>query len=434
MTRNTRRRHLGSRLQTLRAFQVECWTLGWVGLYWLAVTDMWTSFGDFVPNSNAALLFLFALVAGLAGGRALQLRDWGTTVLVPGFATSLFWTCVFFLPAAGLIGMLQCWLAGNTQPSLGPGVLVAAIVLLCGVSFGRQTLGYIVAVCFFSIAAVGTMGDGFLTALSRHTSQLSDTRVQVGSLALAVIVLAYTKRAFGRPTRRRGARPDPQYSANMWWQPAVFQRDEPRVGPPLPASAWRGRRLGKEVALGAVAFGVAFALWVALPSLVPDEILVVPWLVAIALAPLRLLNVHRDVSFAWIHGTTPSRAALGRQFVVRVAVLTAPWLVVGVVGTTVHAQYAGGGSTFLEELMVVQIAALVAVALGCRAPRLPSARSVWFVCFVVGVVTGASATLGATAVDFGFVGFAALVLALGCGVALLLVVGARGLARAEIVQ
>lgn len=423
----------GSWLQVLRAFHVECWTLGFVGYYWLAVTYMWTSFGDFVPNSNVALVSMFAVVGGLAGGRALLLRDSPTTALLPGFATSLFWVCVFFLAAAGVIGMLQCWLVGNTRPALGPGMLVAAIILLCGVSFGRQTLGYVVAVCFLSI--IGTIDDGFLAALSRHTSPLSDTRVQVGSLALAVIALAHTKNAFGRPTIRRGAPPDLQYSENTRWLPAVFHRDEPWGGSIPPSSALRPR-LGRETALGALALGMALALWIALPSnLAADEILAVPWLIAIALlVPLRLQNVHHELWFAWIHGGSPSRAALGRRFVVRIAVLAIPWLVVGVVGTTVHAHYAGGDGTFFEELMVVQIGALVAIALGCRAPRLPSARITISMVVLMGVAISACASLGPTTIEFCLVGFAASAIGLVCGVAMLLVVGGRGLARVEIVQ
>ena len=430
-----RRRHHIPWIKTLQAFQVEFWTLGWVCLFWLPVTDMWTSFGDFVPNSNIALLSMFAFVAGLVGSRALQLRQWPVTALLPGYATSLYWVCIFFLVVAGSIGALHCWLVGNTRPALGPGLLVAAIILHCGTSFGRQTLGYVAAGCFCSIVAAGIVGDGFLAALSLLSLQLSATQIQVVSITLAAIALVHFKGTLSKPATLRGAPRDLEYSADMRWMPAVFHRDRPLVGPSLHGNVWRGRRLGKETALSAAALGVALALWVALPSrLVPDEILVVPWLIAIALqALLRLQNVHRELSLAWIHGTSPSRAELGHRFAVRVAVHATPWLAVGLAGTTVHWRYAGGDGSFFEELMVVQIGAFVAIALQCRKRQLPTASNPVSLSAMSFAIV-ACALLKPATIEFSFIGCATLAIALACAVAALLIVGGRGLARAEIVK
>ncbi|MDE0419620.1 MAG: hypothetical protein OXK76_01860 [Gammaproteobacteria bacterium] len=102
----------------------------------------------------------------------------------------------------------------------------------------------------------------------------------------------------------------------------------------------------------------------------------------------------------------------------------------GVVGTTVHWQYAGGEGSFFEELMVVQIGVLVATAFGCRAPRLPP--NVAFL--ATGGAIVACTLLKQQTIEFGFVGLAALAIGLAFAVAGLLVVGGRGLARAEIVK
>ena len=430
-----RRRYHIPWIKTLQAFQVEFWTLGWVCLFWLPVTDMWTSFGDFEPNSNIALLSMFAFVAGLVGSRALQLRQWPVTALLPGYATSLYWVCIFFLVVAGSIGALHCWLVGNTRPALGPGLLVAAIILHCGTSFGRQTLGYVAAGCFCSIVAAGIVGDGFLAALSLLSLQLSATQIQVVSITLAAIALVHFKGTLGKPATLRGAPRDLEYSADMRWMPAVFHRDRPLVGPSLSDNAWQGRRLGKEAMLSAVALAVSLALWVALPSrLAPDEMVVVPWLIAIALqAPLRLRNVHRELSLAWIHGTAPSRAKLGHSSIVQIAVLGIPWLAVGLAGTTVHWQHGAGEATFFEELMVVQTGTLGAIALQCRTRLLPAASNLLFLSTAC-VAIVVCALLKPATIEFSIVGFVALAVALACAVATLLIVGGRGLARAEIVQ
>ncbi len=439
MTRNSSRRgYHGSWFQTLRAFQIECWTLGWVCLFWLPVTDMWTSFGDFVPNSNIALVSMFAFVAALVGSRALQLRDLPITALLPGCATTLYWVCIFSLSVAALVGAVYCWLVGNTRPAFGPGLLVAVIILQCGASFGRQALGYVAALCFCSIAVAGIVGDAFLAALSQHTLQMSDSWIQVSSLTLAAIVFAHFKRTLRKPPTPRVVSCNLEYSANVRWMPAFCVRDQPLFGPSLPGNVWQGQRLAKETALSGAALGVALALWIALPSrLVPDEILVVPWLIAIALqALLRMHNVHRGLSFAWIHGTLPSRPSrtdLGHRFAVRIAVLAMPWLAAGVAGAALHWQYAGGDGTFFEELIVVQIGTFVAIALQCRTRRLPAAPNFVFA-LAVSLAIVACAVLKPTTIEFGFVGFAALAITLACAVAALLIVGGRGLARAEIVN
>lgn len=118
-----------STLETLLAFQRDCWlAIAGLAVGWLLVQDV-TSDGQFNANSNVVLLAVVGWFGWQVHHRLFLMRLGPHPVLTPGLERSTMLACLSLVGSVALIGAVFCWLYGNRMPALGPSVLLAAVTL-----------------------------------------------------------------------------------------------------------------------------------------------------------------------------------------------------------------------------------------------------------------------------------------------------------------
>lgn len=194
------------------------------------------------------------------------------------------------------------------------------------------------------------------------------------------------------------------------------------------------RELRKGVSDAATALGLIVLMWYFFPK-TAEYVFLIVWIVSLGNVVFDWWEstVHVQLSRNWIFGIARDRGDLGRRAAVRVVWMLLPWLMLGSAWSGIHALITGSAEAFLlNEVLLMQIAALlIATSLCHLTRRLPPS----FFCrrgiFAVFVGLGAGSCTY-FAYEYDATSYAMLILALIGSALLTVLVGGRGLARAEI--
>ena len=387
------------------------WT-HWLGTFgivagWLIAASVDTHFAA----SNLMLAWVLTGFGCLFGHFAAMLRDWPGATVVPGFTTSLLSIGVGILVAVAAMSAGLCWLAGNPAPGIGPALLLAMGFALSGVRFGPQVLFWTSAPIVYGLFFVLPI-DELRLAFAEYAARLSHPSWQIGALPLFGVVVLACHRVLKRPAS----------------SPLAVE---------TPTSDFGVREAVTDAALGIAWLGGFVLVW----SYKPHADVAMYWgalYLIWAFFPVSRTyhHIHSMLAWRWIVTGARSRADLGRRFVTRLVLRAFRWAPAGILGTGVHAASKNPEDIFMFQItLLAPIAALTVTAVVCgvvrRWPQDPVAM--FFIGAPLSVLMVVSAFL-LSLIDYSATGYLALALALLASIVLTVVVGGRGLARAEIVE
>lgn len=190
-------------LETVRAFQRDCWlAIAGLAVGWLLVQDV-TNDGQFNANSNVVLIAVVGWFGWQLHHRLFLMRLGPHPTLTPGLERSTMLACLVLVGSVALVGAVFCWWSGNRIPALGPSVLLA-VVTLTGVH--RIRAAWIVKRMLqfgaLGVVVLAVAEYEHLRTVAGYAKWLSDPWLQIGSLAVAALAYALRK-----PVRNRAFLP-----------------------------------------------------------------------------------------------------------------------------------------------------------------------------------------------------------------------------------
>ena len=192
-----------STLETLRAFQRDCWlAIAGLGVGWLLVQDL-TGDGQFNANSNIVLLAVVGWFGWHLHDRFFLIRLGPHPALTPGLGRSTMLVCLVLIGAVALVGAVFCWRSGNRVPALGPSVLLVTVTLTGAHRIrAARAVKWLMQFGAFGVILLAVAEDEHLRTVARYAERLSDPWLQVGSLVVAALACTLRK-----PMRHRAFLP-----------------------------------------------------------------------------------------------------------------------------------------------------------------------------------------------------------------------------------
>lgn len=190
-------------LETLRAFQRDCWhAIACLAVGWLLVQDV-TGDGQFNANSNVVLLGVVGWFGWQLHHRLFLVRLGPHPALTPDLERSTMLACLFLVGSVALGGAVFCWWSGNRIPALGPSVLLG-VVILTGVHriHAARIVKRLLQFGALGVVVLAVAEDEHLRTVARYAEWLSDPWLQIGSLVVAALACALRK-----PVRNRAFLP-----------------------------------------------------------------------------------------------------------------------------------------------------------------------------------------------------------------------------------
>ena len=375
--------------------------------------------------ASGIAVWVMGLAGWIAGVTVADLGNWQNRTLVPGYSSALFRTVLVVLVLMPLGCALLWSVAGNPLPPYGPGVLAGTLMALWFVRFG-------VSRAILNTALAAILPPGFyLVWAAKHGlhhsffETLTDSRVQVSSLALATLGLLLIRHRLNIPTLVA----HPGFDA--------ITRDLPRT---KLIDLVGGSQAGftREVVLSVPTVVLALLL-VFLVGITQSPMPTIFTSVCLAWAVIRVLgllpNIHVLLCSYWFSGAVATRRSLGRKCALAILVRGLAWVPAGLLGAATLGSGETQRQTQFDEVLVVLLPTLLAIMLfASNLSRLPYQPSMTWQVVFIGVLSGGFLPILRYDLELGWIGRGVFALCLaGLAVATWFVV-ARALARAEIAQ